>query len=90
MITRGSALELSDYGIRVNAVAPGQIATEFAEGWAEQARTLQEEDGFIKPIPLNRVGKPEDVSGAVLFLASESASYITGVLLPVDGGWQII
>ncbi len=90
MITRGTALELSDHGIRVNAVAPGQIATEFAEGWAQQAHDLLENDEFIKPIPLDRVGYPEDVAGAVLFLACEEADYITGQLLGVDGGWQAI
>jgi NAD(P)-dependent dehydrogenase (short-subunit alcohol dehydrogenase family) len=90
MITRGTALELADYGIRVNAVAPGQIATEFAEGWAEQAHEMAENDEFIKPIPLDRVGYPEDITGAVIYLASENADYVTGELLHVDGGWQII
>jgi len=86
MITRGTALELSDYGIRVNAVAPGQIATEFAEGWTQQAHEMLENDEFIKPIPLGRVGYPEDVAGGVLFLASEEADYITGQVVGVTGG----
>ncbi|WP_330631253.1 SDR family NAD(P)-dependent oxidoreductase [Halocatena halophila] len=86
MITRGMALELAEHGIRVAGVAPGQIATEFIEGWTEAATESAE---FLKPIPLGRAGTPEDVAGAYLFLASEAASYITGELLWVDGGWQL-
>ena len=92
MITRGTALELSDHDIRVNAIAPGQIATEFTEGWSQQAQDAagDEEGEFIKPIPLQRAGHPEDCAGAALFLASEDASYITGDLVYVDGGWTAI
>lgn len=94
MITQGTALELAEYDIRVNAVAPGQIATEFTEGWSEEAREMAGqragENGFLKPIPLGRAGIPEDNAGASLFLASEDASYITGTLLYVDGGWTAI
>lgn len=74
MITRGAAHGLADQGIRVNAVAPGQIATEFKEGWSEEAQEKAggggEEKGFIKPIPLGRAGVPEDCADASLFLAS--------------------
>ena len=92
MITRGSALELSDHGIRVNAVAPGQIATEFTEGWSEEAQEAAGEggEGFLKPVPLDRAGFPDDLDGSYLFLASEEADYITGQLLYVDGGWTAI
>ena len=89
MITRGTALELAEHGIRVNAVAPGQIATEFLEGWSEEAVEAAENDDLLKPVPLGRAGYPEDVAGAMLFLASDDAEYITGELLHVDGGWQI-
>jgi NAD(P)-dependent dehydrogenase (short-subunit alcohol dehydrogenase family) len=86
MITRGAALELAEHGIRVNAVAPGQIATEISEGWTEEAK-----DGeFLKPVPLGRAGTPEDIAGPALFLVSEDAAYVTGVLLDVDGGWQAL
>ena len=93
MMTKGTALELADHDIRVNAVAPGQIATEFTEGWSDEAQEAagdEGDEGFIKPIPLGRAGTPEDCAGATLFLASGDASYITGELVFVDGGWTAI
>lgn len=93
MLTRGTALDLADHGIRVNAVAPGQIATEFVEGWSEEAQRAAGDEtgtGFLKPVPLGRAGQPEDLDGSYLFLASEDASYVTGELLYVDGGWTAI
>ena len=89
MITRGAALELADHDVRVNAVAPGHIATEFIEGWTEEAQETIQDDEMIKPVPLGRAGFPEDVAGAFLYLASEEASYVTGELLTVDGGWSV-
>ncbi len=89
MITRGAALELAEHDIRVNAVAPGQIATEFAEGWSEQAPKMVANDELLKPVPLDRAGTPADVAPAYLFLASDAAAYVTGELLSVDGGWQV-
>ena len=89
MITQGAALEYASEGIRINGVAPGQIATEFIDGWKEQAEELASENELLKPVPLGRAGTPEDVSGAYLFLASDDSAYITGELLHVDGGWQI-
>lgn len=89
MLTRGAALELADHNVRVNAVAPGQIATEFFEGWTEEAIEGARQDRFLKPIPLGRAGLPEDVAGPVLFLASDDAAYVTGELFYVDGGWQV-
>lgn len=75
MITRGTALDLAEYEIRVNAVAPGQIATEFMDGWSEDVPQAagKEESGFIKPIPLARGGYPDDLDSPYLFLASEDA-----------------
>ena len=89
MITRGAALELAEHGIRVNAVAPGQIATEFDEGWSEVAAEKAANDELVKRVPLGQAGTPEDVAPAYLYLASEEASYVTGELLFVDGGWQV-
>jgi len=88
MITRGAALELASEGIRVNAVAPGQIATEFTEGLTEEMKENAETGGFLKPIPLGREGHPADIAPAALYLASEDAGYTTGELLHVDGGWH--
>jgi NAD(P)-dependent dehydrogenase (short-subunit alcohol dehydrogenase family) len=87
MITQGAALELAGDDIRVNAVAPGHIATEFGAGAEKKERSVAEGD-LAKPIPLARPGYPEDIAPAVLYLASDAADYVTGELLYVDGGWQ--
>ena len=89
MITRGAALELAEYGIRVNAVAPGHIATEISEGWSESAPREVRAGEVIKHVPLGRAGEPADVAGAYLFLASGDAGYVTGETLWVDGGLQV-
>ena len=80
-LTKSIARELASRGITVNAVAPGFIETDMTN-----ALTAEQRDGLAKQIPLERLGKPEDVAQAVLFLASDSASYITGQVLVVDGG----
>ncbi|MFC7021195.1 MULTISPECIES: SDR family NAD(P)-dependent oxidoreductase [Haloarcula] len=90
MITRGAALELAEHDIRVNAIGPGQIATEFIDGWSEEAPEKAATDGLIKPVPAGRAGTPEDIAGAALYLASDDADYVTGEVLMVDGGWRII
>lgn len=89
MLTRGAALELAEEGIRVNATAPGQIATEFTENGTESTQERAGDGEFLKPIPMGRAGFPEDVADATLYLASDAAGYTTGELLSVDGGWQI-
>jgi glucose 1-dehydrogenase len=81
MLTRSAALELDEHGIRVNAVAPGPIATEIREGWAEEASEIEESDGLPA-----RAGTPADLRDAYLYLASEGASYVTGETVWVDGG----
>jgi 3-oxoacyl-[acyl-carrier protein] reductase len=75
------ASQLAPCGIRVNAVAPHAIETEMSAEWPEEKRRK-----IIASIPLGRLGRPEDVAEAVLFLASESASFITGEILDVNGG----
>lgn len=89
MLTRGAALELASEGIRVNATAPGQIATEFTENGTESTQERAGDGEFLKPIPMGRAGFPDDVADATLYLASDAAGYTTGELLAVDGGWQI-
>jgi NAD(P)-dependent dehydrogenase (short-subunit alcohol dehydrogenase family) len=71
-------------------VYPGVIATEFAEGLTKETEQRARNDGFHKPIPLREPGYPDDVAGAAIWLASEDAQYVTGEMLNVDGGWQII
>lgn len=88
MITRGAALELAEHGIRVNAVAPGIIATEIMDGWSMEAAEAVERGDLVKQPPIGRVGRPEDIAGPAVFLASEDAAYVTGAVFDVDGGWQ--
>jgi 3-oxoacyl-[acyl-carrier protein] reductase len=80
-LTKTTALELASRGITANAVAPGYIDTDMTSDLPEQVRAL-----FLERIPLKRMGKPEDIAAAVSFLASESAAYITGQVLAVNGG----
>jgi len=75
------AMQLARYGINVNTVSPHAIETEMSAQWSEERRKE-----IIASIPLGRLGKPEDVANAVLFLASEEASFITGEILDVNGG----
>jgi NAD(P)-dependent dehydrogenase (short-subunit alcohol dehydrogenase family) len=85
-LTRSMAIDHANDGIRVNAVCPGDTETDMllsGRGDEERGAVLRR---LGRSIPLGHVGKPVDVAAAVAFLASESASYMTGVLLPVDGG----
>jgi NAD(P)-dependent dehydrogenase (short-subunit alcohol dehydrogenase family) len=89
-LTRCMAVDLGPLGIRANAVAPGFIDTRMAlmHGSIHEHRTDWFQDVFIKygRLPLRRPGKPEDVAGPILFLASDDSRYITGHVLVVDGG----
>ena len=80
-MTETLAIELAPLGINANAIAPGAIDTPMLRAGAEELKK------YIEKIPLKRIGKPEEVSAAVVFLASDEASYITGATFYVDGGW---
>jgi len=80
-VTKSLAQETGSRGVRVNAIAPGYIDTDMTKGLPENIK-----ETFIEKIPLKRMGTPRDVANAVLFLASDDSSYITGIVIPVDGG----
>jgi glucose 1-dehydrogenase len=83
MLTRNLAVELAPLSITINNVAPGAIATPINTALLENKPKL---DALLKNIPLGRLGTPEDTAGAVAYLASEDAAYITGATIVVDGG----
>jgi NAD(P)-dependent dehydrogenase (short-subunit alcohol dehydrogenase family) len=83
-LTKAMALELAPSKINVNAIAPGAIDTPMAAGLNASKEVMEQ---TISKIPWGRIGKPEDVANAALFLASEEADYVTGATLVVDGGW---
>lgn len=84
MLTKAFALELAARGVRVNGIAPGVTATAMNETLrADPARSGQ----LQQAIPMRRFGSPQDQAAAICFLLSDEASYITGAVLPIDGGW---
>ena len=84
-LARAMARECGIDGVRVNCVTPGLIATDINKGLIPEDRMK----GILEQIPLNRVGEPNDVAGAIVFLASDLAKYCTGVTLDVNGGMLI-
>lgn len=86
MITQLLARELGHVGVRVNAVAPGLVRTDLARVlWEGETG-----DGEAQLVPLLRLGEPEDIASAICYLASDDASWITGAILPVDGGRRLV
>ena len=83
--TKSLAREIASRNITVNAVAPGLVETDMSGALPEEAR-----NAFIQQVPLARAGKPEDIAGAVAFLAGPDASYITGHVICVDGGMCMV
>jgi NAD(P)-dependent dehydrogenase (short-subunit alcohol dehydrogenase family) len=84
LLTRSLALEWARYHVRVNAVAPHYLETKLTRQLRESKDVY---DALIRQIPLRRFGKTSEVVGAVIFLCSEASSYVTGAVIPVDGGY---
>jgi NAD(P)-dependent dehydrogenase (short-subunit alcohol dehydrogenase family) len=86
-LTKDLAAEWAKHGIRVNGIAPGWTVTEMTQSYFSQEPVRQ---FLIDRIPLNRLGRPEDMAHVAVFLASDYADYITGQTIYVDGGWTIL
>ena len=82
LLTRSMAIDYARSGIRVNAICPGPTDTPMLR----KALTMDQLDAFAKTFPMGRLGRPEEIAAAALFLASEDASFVTGAILHVDGG----
>jgi meso-butanediol dehydrogenase / (S,S)-butanediol dehydrogenase / diacetyl reductase len=87
MLTQSMAADLGNDGIRVNAIAPGVIETAMTESTRNDPERLGR---FMARIPAGRLGRPEEIAGPAVFLASDLASYVNGVTLPADGGKQAV
>ncbi len=83
-LTKAMAIELAEKNIRVNAIAPGTIGIEITKELWKNNDTMK---ALIAHIPQGRQGTPQEIANAVMFMASDVAAYITGTVLPVDGGW---
>lgn len=85
-LVRGLAVEWAARGVRVNAIAPGSVRTELSADFIR--RGVIDEEEFLARIPMGRFGWPEEVAELVYFLGTPLSSYVTGTLVPVDGGWS--
>lgn len=88
MLSRGAAIDYAPKNIRVNCVSPGITATSMIQLWVDsQPNPTAFQEELVASIPLRRMATPQDVAYAVLFLSSDESAYITGAVLPVDGGY---
>ncbi len=87
MLTRTLALEWGPAGVRINSIAPGPIAD--TEGMRRLAPTEEIAMQYVKTVPLGRFGTADEIGQAALFLSSDAAQYVSGVVLPVDGAWSV-
>jgi NAD(P)-dependent dehydrogenase (short-subunit alcohol dehydrogenase family) len=88
LLAKQMAVEYASRGIRVNCICPGFILTEMLEGYINRQNDPEAaRRAFASMSPMNRVGRPEEIAGVAVFLSSDAASFITGVALPVDGGY---
>lgn len=87
MLTRTLALEWGPYGIRINSIAPGPIAD--TEGMRRLAPNEAIANQYKKSVPLGRFGSAEEIGKAAMFLSSDAAEYVSGIVMPVDGGWSV-
>lgn len=85
MLTKVLAVEWASHGVRVNAIAPAYVETEMVRELS--SRGVIDRGRLAGRTPLGRLATPQEVAGAALFLASDQASYVTGAVVPVDGGW---
>jgi NAD(P)-dependent dehydrogenase (short-subunit alcohol dehydrogenase family) len=83
MLTRVLAKELGPFGIRVNGIAPAIVETRFSELLWKTPEIL---DQYLKATPMGRIAQPEEISGAVVYLCSDAASYVNGQVIVLDGG----
>ena len=83
-LTRNLAVDLASKGVRVNCICPGYVTTNLTRGLTENPETLARLEGLH---PMGRLGRPEEIAQAALFLASDESSYVTGAPLVVDGGY---
>jgi len=82
-LTKAAALEAASAGVRVNAIAPGPIETEMLTRFAGSP---ERKDGLAQGVPMKRIGNPEEIADAIVYIASDKASFITGQVLAVNGG----
>jgi NAD(P)-dependent dehydrogenase (short-subunit alcohol dehydrogenase family) len=84
-LTKNAALDYATKGIRVNAICPGVIRTPMIDRFTGKDKNIEAQ--FAKTQPIGRLGEPEEIADAVIWLCSKGGSFITGAAIPVDGGW---